>query len=354
MSELQKNTVFVCGGGHQGLSMAAHLALNGNKVTLWNRSAQNIQSIIDDKKIYCDGIISGTAIIDKASADIGEVISDLVMVVTPSSAHKDIAKKLAPFVHKDMVIILNPGRTFGAIEFANVLLENGVVELPHIAETQTIVYTCRRNSSNGATIFALKENVGIASLKADDLEYIMKKIPSCLRSYYEPVDSIVITSLSNVGMVLHCAPVLMNIGWIETEKVDFKYYYDGISPTVANVLEKIDAERVSVAKKLGFEIETLKEWLVRTYGSQGDDIYSCIKSTEAYKEIDAPTSVNTRYIFEDIPNGLVPVESLGQALGVDTPTIKSVLDFSKIVFDTDFRKTGRNFLKEELSRYIDF
>ena len=34
---LPAKKVFVCGGGHQGLSMAAHLALNGLEVTLWNR-----------------------------------------------------------------------------------------------------------------------------------------------------------------------------------------------------------------------------------------------------------------------------------------------------------------------------
>ena len=34
------NEVFVCGGGHQGLSMAAHFALNGVKVSLWNRTAE--------------------------------------------------------------------------------------------------------------------------------------------------------------------------------------------------------------------------------------------------------------------------------------------------------------------------
>ena len=43
--------VFVCGGGHQGLSMAAHLALNGVHVTLWNRTSANIQEVINTHKI---------------------------------------------------------------------------------------------------------------------------------------------------------------------------------------------------------------------------------------------------------------------------------------------------------------
>ena len=48
-------------------------------------------------KIYCNGVVNGVGVIKKASSNIAEVISDFVMVVTPSSAHKDIAKLLAPY-----------------------------------------------------------------------------------------------------------------------------------------------------------------------------------------------------------------------------------------------------------------
>ena len=53
--------VFVCGGGHQGLSMAAHLALNGITVTLWNRTPKNIQRVIDTREIICTGVVNGIA-----------------------------------------------------------------------------------------------------------------------------------------------------------------------------------------------------------------------------------------------------------------------------------------------------
>lgn len=345
-------TVFVCGGGHQGLSMAAHLALNGERVTLWNRTEANIHEVIVTNTINCTGVVEGTAKIQKASTDMSNVVSDVIMVTTPSSAHRDIARRIAPFVHKEMVIILNPGRTFGAIEFAETLLENGVTDLPHIAETQTIVYTCRCSAHNNTTIYALKNAVKIAALRGNDISYIMQKIPACLRDYFEPVDSVIITSLSNVGMVLHCAPVLMNVGWIETEKVDFKYYYDGISKSVAHLLEKIDQERIMVAGSVGCEIETLTQWLSRTYGATGNDIYTCVKTTDAYREIDAPLTIHTRYLLEDVPNGLVPVESIGRARGISTPTISTIIDLASAVLDIDFRSTGRYFDKDCLGKYI--
>lgn len=344
--------VFVCGGGHQGLSMSAHLALNGIKVTLWNRTPEHIKEVIDTSEIFCNGVVNGTAKIAKASSSISDVISDFVMVATPSSAHRDVARQLAPFVHKDMIIILNPGRTFGAIDFANELQKCGVNEMPHIAETQTIVYTCRRSSKNSTTIFALKDDVKIAALKSDDISFILAKMPMCLKPYFSAEKSVGYTSFSNVGMVLHCSPVMMNIGWIESDKVDFKYYYDGISLSVAKFLQKIDDERMDVAKVAGFKIESVADWLKRTYKIEGENLYECIRNNISYKEIDAPPTIYCRYTLEDVPNGLVPIEFLGKELNVPTPNITTIINLASSVLNKDFRAEGRKITKDKLKEYI--
>jgi len=351
-NDTSTHTVFVCGAGHQGFSMAAHLTLNGVEVRLWNRSQKNIQEVLDTGIIHCSGVVNGDARISKISTNIADVVADFVMVTTPSSAHKDIARALAPFVTAEMVVVLNPGRTFGAIEFAEELKKNGVKQLPHIAETQTIVYTCRKTGANSTSILALKRDVEIAAIRGSDIDYIMARMPECLKCNFKTVGSVGHTSLSNVGMVLHCAPVMMNVGWIETPKVDFKYYYDGISPSVAHLLEKIDAERRAVAKAGGFEIESVKAWLTRTYRVTGESLYECIRNNEAYKEIDAPPTINTRYIFEDVPNGLVPVEAMGQEFGVPTPNITTIIDLACSVMDVDYRKIGRRFTSEQLKAYF--
>lgn len=343
MQEIGGRKVFVCGAGHQGLSMAAHLALNGVRVNLWNRTNGNISEIVDTRKIICDGVVNGVAEIEKASDDMREVISDFVMVTTPSSAHKDVARQIAPYVHDKMIIVLNPGRTFGAVDFCQTLKECGVSNLPHIAETQTIVYTCRKKGPYEVTIYALKRGVKIAALKGSDIRYIMSEMPECLKGYFIPTASTAETSFDNVGMILHCAPVLMNIGWIETDKVDFKYYYDGISKSVAGFLENLDLERVQVARAYGVEVESVKNWLKRTYGVEGNSLYACIRNNEAYKEIDAPPTINTRYIFEDVPNGLVPIEYLGKQLGVCTDNITLIINLACSVMNVDYRVKGRQY-----------
>lgn len=344
--------IFVCGGGHQGLAMAAHLALAGEQVTLWNRTLEHIEEIKKTNKILCSGVVEGTAVIEKASEHIEEVISDFIMVTVPSTAYKDVAKLLAPYVKKDTIIILNPGRTFGAIDFATQLAAYGVKDIPLIAETQTIVYTCRRSDKNQVTIFALKNNVGIATIRKGSINYILEHLPSCLKKHFVPENTVAMTSLSNVGMILHCAPVLMNIGWIESKKVDFKYYYDGISQSVAHYIEKMDEERIRVAAALGYQIESTSEWLRRTYNIAGRDLYECIRNNTAYREIDAPPSLDSRYILEDVPNGLVPVEYIGRQLQIETFNITTIIDLANAVYNTDFRALGRTFPKDILDKFF--
>ena len=120
-----KNEVAILGGGQQGLAMAAYLSANQINCYLWNRTQKNIQKIIDSKKVCCLGVVQGEVSIYHASSHIEDCLKKLILVTTPSTAHRDIAKMLAPYVDSSYVIVLNPGRTFGILDFISTLQENG-------------------------------------------------------------------------------------------------------------------------------------------------------------------------------------------------------------------------------------
>ncbi|WP_051180065.1 NAD/NADP-dependent octopine/nopaline dehydrogenase family protein [Selenomonas ruminantium] len=338
-----KSRVCVIGAGHQGLTMAAHLSLSGCEVGLWNRTSSHIAEILNSGEIKCSGLYEKNARIAKVSTDIQDVIAEQIMVTVPSSAHRDVAKLLAPYMSSRYLVVLNPGRTFGAWEFALELQRNGCKELPLIVETQTIVYTCRRDSSNQVVLYALKKDVQMTTFQKNKAVEAWQRMPEVLRSHFHPVDDYLAVTLNNVGMVLHCAPLLFNIGWVENEKVDFKYYYEGITPTIASFIEKIDVERLAVAKALGHPIESVSDWLRRTYGAKGANLYQCLRDNEAYRKIDAPRSMHHRYIEEDVPTGLVAFESAGKTIGVETPCISLIIDLAEQIMNMDYRANGRDY-----------
>lgn len=351
----------VIGAGNSGLGMAAHLSAAGNKVTLWNRSVANIKELIETHTIKCEGIIQGDIKIDLVTDDIKQAIAntDIILVTTPASSHREIAEHIAKHISKETLIVLNPGRTFGAFEFLKVFRTYNEHYPQTVAETQTIIYTCRRTGVDSVNIIALKSDVLISTFNASENRNIISRLPECIQPYFIPAKSMIETSIGNVGMILHCAPLLLNTGWTENKVSIYKYYYDGITPSIGNLIEKIDQERVMVSERLGLKVETTTEWLKRTYHIQGNNLYECIQNNDAYKTIDAPNSLNHRYILEDIPCGLVPLEFIGQVFGLPMKYTGMIIDLASGMLDIDFRKEGRGSdllhderIKTEIERFM--
>lgn len=337
--------VTVIGAGNSGLATAAHLSAHGHAVTLWNRTAANIEALSQSLTVFAHGVLEGAFPLKRVTADLKEALADAeaVLITTPASAHKGLAEAIAQVLPKAIPIVLNPGRTFGALEFKEILGRLRPELKPLIAETQSIIYTCRKTNDDTVMIYALKDGVRISTLDARRNPDLLKRLPKGYADYLSPASSMIETSIGNVGMVLHCAPLLLNAGWTENQQTRYKYYHEGITPTIAAYLEEIDAERMAVALALGHPIESTKHWLMRTYHVQGRDLYSCIQANAAYKQIEAPKSLDHRYITEDIPCGLVPLEAIGKALGLRMVHTSLIIDLAERLLQRDFRREGRRF-----------
>jgi len=139
----------------------------------------------------------------------------------------------------------------------------------------------------------------------------------------------------------------LNLGRMESGQ-PFDYYIDGVTPTIAALIEKLDSERLAVAKAMGATVPTVVEWLEASYGAVGQNLYEALQNNDSYQGIKAPRLVGIadklqlRYVTEDVPTGLVPVSELGKKFGVGTPTIDAIITLANILYETDFRASGRN------------
>ena len=334
--------VAIIGAGNSGLAMAAHLSFTENKVYLWNRSEDNISDLIKSKKVESIGVLVGEFQLELVTTEMEEVLAcaKVVLVTTPATSHQGLARIMAPFLTDEHIVILNPGRTFGAVDFKDELFKSGNFSDVKILETQTIIYTCRKISQTEVNIIALKRDILISSFSGVDVDEILTRIPDELNKFYKKADSMVETSIGNVGMILHCAPMLLNTGWVESE-YKFKYYREGISRTLASFIEKIDAERQEVARLLDHPVISAKEWLAHSYNLECETLYDCIQNNPSYEEIFAPKTLEYRYILEDIPFGLVPLESMGKDLGLSMRYTGLVIDLANALLGENFRETGR-------------
>ncbi len=381
----------VLGAGHGGRAIAAYLAIIGCDVNLYNRTPENIHSIQQlggiylrytpdlEDDIFPEGMehhraqeiheYSLTPIkerlveedvryvfgrLNRISSDIRKVLADrdVIMVAVPATGHRYMAEKCAPYLRDGQVILLNPGRCFGAIEFYKVVhdfYEGKNSKMPDItvAEAQTFIYVSRRTKPRSVRIFGVKRSVDIAAIPSEQTDFVVELI----EEYYPqftPTDNVLKTSLSNLGGVFHVPITVLNATRIDM-KEDFEYYIEGVTEHTASIIEDLDRERIRIAEAMGVKVISAREWLKQTYGSEGADLYEAIQNTHAYKGIESPRSVNHRYIWEDVPTGLVPLSSLGKKLGVKTPLIDAFIyqatSLLRKDLNMDFLKEGRTLEK---------
>jgi opine dehydrogenase len=145
--------------------------------------------------------------------------------------------------------------------------------------------------------------------------------------------------------MLHVANCVGNAGKIDRGET-YKFYAEGVTPSVARLYQEINAERVAVAAALGASVPTLEDWFDRVYGVRGADLVeSCqLLTTNAdgpYQATGTPKSFEHKYITEDVPVGLMPMAALGAASGVPTPAIDALITLVHAMTGSDFSTEAR-------------
>lgn len=361
----RKTRYTVIGAGHGGKAMAAHLALMGFPVTLYNRTPENVSAIKArggiELKSY-EGGPYGFGRLALVTSDMGEALeeAEVIMVVVPSTAHAEVARAAAPHLRDGQIVVLNPGRTGGAMEFVKVLNDNGCEADVTVAEAETLIYASRSEGPAQARIFSIKESVPVAALPATRTKQVLEALAPAYPQFIDGV-SVLHTGLNNMGAIFHPALALLNAGRIESTGGEFQFYIEGVTPSVARVLEELDRERVTVAASLGIRARTGLEWLKMAYDAAGADLHEAIHNQPGYYGIQAPATLSHRYIIEDVPMSLVPIAALGQRYGVSVRGIDSIIRLACIIHHTDYWRRGRTLDKlgieqlsvNELARYVN-
>ncbi len=337
----------VLGAGNGGLALASYLGLLGHPVVLWNRSPARLEPVIARGTILLSSQRrgdphQGEAPVRLATTDIASALADadVVMVVVPANAHASIAERVAPHLRDGQMVVLNPGRTGGALEFSHILEQQQMRARVIVAEAQTFLFASRTVSPGEARIYRVKNSIAVAALPAWRTPEVVRALRSALPQFV-PGDNVMKTSLSNIGAVFHAPATVLNAGRIEQSGLDFEYYLEGVSRSVARVLERVDAERVALSHALGLRAMTAREWLYVAYDAVGRDLYEAIRATTAYGGIAAPPTLAHRYLDEEVPTSLVPMVAFGELLDVETPTIRHIVSLACALRDRDYWAEGR-------------
>ncbi|MHA1720903.1 MAG: NAD/NADP octopine/nopaline dehydrogenase family protein [Promethearchaeota archaeon] len=333
--------ITVIGAGNGGRAFSVYLSRLGHNVTLVYRTLRYVENIKFNKRIISYGKITGSYKLKEITNNYKKAIenADIILYVIPAFAHYSVTKEILPYLKSNQIIILNPGRTWGAIEVYN-LIKNMRPKLHiHVGEAQTLLFTCRKIKDFGVSILKIKNSVDFCFYpeKENDILY---PIINSIFPQFNLVNDIRETSLNNMGAVIHPAVTVMNTGSI-TRQSQFLFYSDGISKNIANLIEKLDRERCKILKYIGVKPITLIDWANKAYDCNATNYYQVFHQIESYQNIKAPMDLRIRYLTEDVPTGLVPLSSIAKYLSISSPIINSVIVIANTLLNTDFYKKGR-------------
>ena len=353
----------VIGGGNGGQTFAAHLAIQGERVRLFSKSHEKVNAISRTNSITLHHALEGIGKIEFASADIKRVMNgaDNIVVVLPSTWHEMTARMIIPNLTDGQNVLLLPEASCGAIAFHRYMKEMGCSANIVLGAAATLPYAARLIKDGYVYVFQMKNEVEIAALPAANNDKL-KKAFSINEPVFKLTHSTLKTSIDNINAMMHGAPSLLNVARIEAVPAqNYEYYREGITPTICNVIEQMDKERIHIASAFGLEQRTLRQEYIDMYscGESGDTLYELLQNCHAYDGLIAQKTLRTRYVMEDIPFSLIPIQALGQIAGVATPVIDTIINLGKIMIGDDLsegRTAGhlgiKGMSKEELKQFI--
>jgi opine dehydrogenase len=336
-----KNKITIIGAGNGGQAIAAYASMHDYPVCLFNRNLEKIDDIVKTKKITLTGKINGTGNIKLVTNDIRIAVdfADIIMVVTTANAHREIASQMAPYIKRNQIIILNPGRTGGTLEFKKIFYDFNVSHQIFLGEAQTLMFACRLLDNGAVNILGSKDKVFLASDTIEKTEYIIEKI-KFLFPCFLPARNLLQTSLENIGAIFHPCITIFNAAAIE-RGASF-YFYRDITTQIAHFIKKTDEERLNIGKAFGLDLISAENWISYAYNNiKGNDLLEKLKNNPAYYDILAPASIYSRQLLEDIPTGLLPMAELGKKANVNVDIMDSIITLCSSLLMIDFRKSGR-------------
>ncbi len=376
MSYLKDNPIAVLGAGAVGKACAADCALSGNTVRIWDSEGFAEKTLFGIEKqgltLYGQQLNlygferSGVARFEHVTTDMATAVkgAGIIIIPTPSIAHKMIFEQLIPLLEDGMVIHIIPDN-YGSLLLRKMMREAGCDKKIIVGGWSSAPYGCRVDIKGGVIIPKIRAYYRAITLRGAALPTLDQDDFLESAKYMGTMDAITTgdgavggntvmdTGFSNVNPVLHCPGTILGVGVMENwgviygeEKNDFSIYSHAYCPSISRVQYALYEEQCELAEAMGVGIQGFKK---KQFFSRenilgceymGDDYEIPFEEHDYIQYGTGPFTVHNRYITEDIPVGCHVYHELGKKFGVKTPVVDSLINLANVMVETDFYDSG--------------
>ncbi|EUB99923.1 NAD/NADP octopine/nopaline dehydrogenase [Rhizobium sp. CF080] len=334
--------VGIAGAGAIAMGYAAFLLNNGHDARLWSPSGKSTVGLAEGRALTVAGAIEGDFHPPTCSSAEELATCDIIVVALPAYGYRMVLDSLIAHLDARHTVIISAHLSFAALYLARKLSERGL-QIP-IAVWNTTILTAKASLPLNVRIGAIRSKVDMAVLPARLAQSVQETCVALFGDRFLIKDDLLTIALSNLNPQSHMAIALCNL--TRMERGETWGQNSNITAAVARLLERLDRERLAIACAFGKTVRTIFDHAALSYGISGNSVAEIYANlAENGKDLAGPKDINTRYVLEDVPFGLVPTLQLARMCGVKAILHESGIELLGACYGRDFG-TDNDILRE--------
>lgn len=305
--------VSILGAGAIAYGLAAYLAEAGHDPMLWSPSGERTKALAAGELLKASGAIEATVPV-RIAKNCKEAIAsaDVVMIALPANGHKKVMDAAAPHLSEGMPVIISSHSSFGALYLSKQLSERKV-SLPIVVWGTTLV-TGRQSGPTEVHVASVRQKLDVATLPFDAMDQGFELCTTLFGDRFVKRDGLLAIALSSLNPQNHLGIALFNL--TRMEKAEQWSQGGNVTPAVGRFIEALDAERLAIAVHFGTAVRTVQEHFSLSFHVPIDTVSKMNQAMDRQGRGGfGPTTIESRYILEDVPFGLLPTVFLGKISG---------------------------------------
>jgi opine dehydrogenase len=342
---MSKNDIWtVIGVGMGGKGLLGALGIEGFRLRACDKDEAQIAGIRAAGGLHVEGRAKAFAPVELATTDLKAAVDGarVILVSTYGNDHPDVARALSPLLKDGQIIVLIQGHFGGTLVFRKALSESSCRAKVEVAEMDGYPYMMTVRAPDRVEFTTVKEFYQLVSVPASRSAAIVKEIGFAFPGLAAG-PNLLQTGFNDLGGLFHAGGLVTNVGRAETGE-HYHFYASNMTPSVCNLIEALDRERVAVAKAYSIDVPDVFKWLEITYNRKEASLHWSLQANAVthYKYSPAPTSLKYRFLVTDVGCVLVPMAVLGGVAGIRMPVTDSVIRIAGALTKRDFFEEGRN------------
>jgi opine dehydrogenase len=324
--------IAIAGTGGIGYASAAWLAHAGHEVGIWSPGGTGADGL-RQAPLQAEGVLQAS--VPVRVADSAPALLDgarAVLIAVPVNGHRNVMDRLLPHLRSGQTVIVSSMASLSSLYLFEQAAARGI-DLT-VASMGTTVLTARRSGPAQVRIMTRRSELGVSALPCARLDAALALCRELFGELFVGQANCLASALTNINPVAHGPLALFN--WTRIERAENWPQYHYMTPQVAGVILRLDAERLALAHAFGLQVRTIEEHFAKSFGTTSTHLADIAAELHAKRGgPPGPTDTATRFLGEDVPFGLAFCEVLGALADVAMPATRAIVQTAGLVLGRD-------------------